>query len=59
MEIPLKKTGNQRRLVKEGLKFIRREHKGEKITMWSIITKKIQGFVSLGVPTKEVLIWIH
>ena len=44
-------------LVKEGLKFIRREHKGEKI--YYVVNhnpKKIQGFVSLGVPTKEVLI---
>ena len=58
MEIPLRKTGVIKEdLVKEGLKFIRREHKGEKI--YYVVNhnqKKIQGFVSLGVPTKEVLI---
>lgn len=58
MEIPLRKTGViKEELVKEGLKFIRREHKGEKI--YYVVNhnpKKIQGFVSLGVPTKEVLI---
>jgi len=58
MEIPLKKAGViKEELVKEGLKFIRREHRGEKV--YYIVNhtpKKIERFVSLSVPAKEVLI---
>ena len=58
MEIPLKKAGViKEELVKEGLKFIRREHRGEKVYyVVNHTPKKIEGFVSLGVPAKEVLI---
>ncbi len=58
MEIPLKKAGViKEKLVQKGLKFIRREHRGEKIYyLVNHTSKKIEEFVSLGIPDKEVLI---
>ena len=44
-------------MVKKGLKFIRREHRGEKIYyLVNHTSKKIDEFVSLAIPSKEVLI---
>ena len=58
IEIPLKKAGViKEELVKKGLKFIRREHRGEKIYyLVNHTSKKIDEFVSLAIPSKEVLI---
>ena len=58
MEIPLKKAGViKEELVKEGLKFIRREHLGEKIYyLVNHTPNKIEGFIPLATLTKEVLI---
>ena len=45
-------------MVKKGLKFIRREHSGEKIYyLVNHTSKKIEEFVSLAIPNKEVLIF--
>jgi hypothetical protein len=58
MEIPLRKAGViKEELVKEGLKFIRREHQGEKIYfVVNHTANKIEGFVPLGVQSNEILI---
>tara|TARA_B100000945_G_scaffold306111_1_gene293251 strand:+ start:190 stop:3036 length:2847 start_codon:yes stop_codon:yes gene_type:complete len=58
IQIPLKKAGViKEELVEKGLKFIRREHRGEKIYyLVNHTSKKIEEFVSLGIPDKEVLI---
>lgn len=58
MEIPLRKAGVMKEeLVKDGLKFIRRDHFGEKIYyLVNHTPKKIEGFVPLGIHAKEVLI---
>ena len=58
MEIPLNKAGViKEELTKEGLKFIRREHLGEKIYYLVNHTQnKIEGFIPLSIQAKEVLI---
>ncbi|MBL6665524.1 MAG: glycoside hydrolase [Flavobacteriaceae bacterium] len=58
MEIPLQKAGViQEPMVNKGLKFVRREHQGEKIYFVVNHTpKKIEGLIPLGVSDKEVLI---
>tara|TARA_B100001173_G_scaffold311809_1_gene330309 strand:- start:1420 stop:4194 length:2775 start_codon:yes stop_codon:yes gene_type:complete len=58
MDIPLKKAGViKEELVKEGLKFIRREHRGEKVYyVVNHTPNKIEGFLPLGIQSKEVLI---
>ena len=58
MEIPLQKAGViQEPMVNKGLKFLRREHQGEKIYFVVNHTpKKIEGLIPLGVSDKEVLI---
>jgi len=59
MEIPLKKAGViKEELAKKGIKFIRREHSGEKIYyLVNHTSKKIEEFVSLGIPEREVMIF--
>jgi hypothetical protein len=58
MEIPLKKAGViKEELSKEGLKFIRREHLGEKIYyLVNHTPNMIEGLIPLGIQSKEVLI---
>lgn len=58
IEIPLNKAGViKEELSKEGLKFIRREHLGEKIYyLVNHTPNTIQGFIPIGIQAKEVLI---
>jgi hypothetical protein len=58
MEILLNKAGViKEELSKEGLKFIRRKHRGEKIYyLVNHTPNKIEGLIPLGVQAKEVLI---